>query len=90
MIPTYRYSASSPPMPFFDLNNEDHNHHLFTTNQQATSSSSSLSYSILFNQNQDQTNSYSWESNRILSDGVEVTYIHIILYYIVSKLVATL
>ncbi|AES65386.1 GATA type zinc finger transcription factor family protein [Medicago truncatula] len=72
MIPTYRYSASSPPMPFFDLNNEDHNHHLFTTNQQATSSSSSLSYSILFNQNQDQTNSYSWESNHILSDGVEV------------------
>jgi len=74
MIPTYRYSASSPPMPFFDLNNEDHSHHLFTTNQQDTSSSSSLSYSILFNQNQDQTRSYSWESNHIQSDSLEVTY----------------
>jgi len=80
MIPTYRYSLSSPRMPFFDLNNEDHNHHLFT------SSSSSPSYSVLFNQNQDQTRSYSWESNHILSDGVEVTlsYRHIILLVLSS------
>ncbi|KAG4946499.1 hypothetical protein JHK82_042571 [Glycine max] len=66
MIPTYRYSVSSP-MPI-DLN-EDHTHHLFSTNHQASCSSSSLSYSILFNPDQDQGGSCSdWKSKHLQSD----------------------
>ncbi|KAL5098229.1 hypothetical protein RYX36_002556 [Vicia faba] len=68
MTPTYRYSLSSPPMPFDLTNNEDHNHHLFNTNIHQPSSSSSFSYSTLFNQNQDQAHSYSSEPNHIQSD----------------------
>ncbi|CAJ2637953.1 unnamed protein product [Trifolium pratense] len=50
----------------FDLNNElDHNHHhLFNSNIHQPSSS----YSILFNQNQDQGRSYSLEPSHIQSD----------------------
>ncbi|CAK8531935.1 unnamed protein product [Lathyrus sativus] len=74
MTPTYPYSLSSPPMSFDLNNNEDHNHlhNLFNTNiHQYSSSSSSLSYSTLFNQNQDQGSSYSCEPNYIQS-GVKV------------------
>ncbi|RDX83114.1 putative GATA transcription factor 22, partial [Mucuna pruriens] len=58
MIPTYRYSVSSP-MPI-DLN-EDHT-------RQASSSSSSLSCSILFNPGQDQGGYCYWESKHLQSD----------------------
>ncbi|KAK7354656.1 hypothetical protein VNO80_20122 [Phaseolus coccineus] len=61
MIPTYRYSVSSP-MPI-DLN-EDHTHKLFSTNHQA----SSLSTSILFNPDQDQGGFCYWESKHFQSD----------------------
>lgn len=77
MIPTYRYSVSSP-MPI-DLN-EDHTHHLFSTNHQASCSSSSLSYSILFNPDQDQGGSCSdWKSKHLQSDE-EV--MHIIFFFV--------
>lgn len=67
MIPTYRYSVSSP-MPI-DLN-EDHTHHVFSTSHQASSSSSSLSFSILFNpDHQGQGGSCChWESKHLQSD----------------------
>jgi hypothetical protein len=73
LIPTYRYSISSTMS--FDLNNElDHNHHhLFNSNIHQPS----YSYSILFNQNQDQGRSYSLESNHIQSDHLEVYIAHI-------------
>jgi hypothetical protein len=74
LIPTYRYSISSPMS--FDLNNEldhNHHHHLFNSNIHQPSSS----YSILFNQNQDQGRSYSLESNHIQSDHLEVYIAHI-------------
>ncbi|CAJ1975813.1 unnamed protein product [Sphenostylis stenocarpa] len=64
MIPTHRYSLSSP-MPI-DLN-EDHTHMLFSTNHLA-SSSSSLSNFILLNPDQDQGGSCHWESKSLQSD----------------------
>ncbi|KAK7411941.1 hypothetical protein VNO78_03386 [Psophocarpus tetragonolobus] len=69
MIPTYRYSLSSPMS--IDLN-KDHTHQFFTTKHLDSSSSSSLSYSILFNsdqdQDQDQIESYYWKSKHLQND----------------------
>jgi len=56
MIPTYRYSVSSPML--IDLNEEDHTH----------KQPSSLSTSILFNPDQDQGGFCYWESKHFQSD----------------------
>ncbi|KAJ1440736.1 hypothetical protein SESBI_01806 [Sesbania bispinosa] len=60
MIPIYSYSVLSSPIPPLDLNEDHTDHQFFSTNHQASSSSSSLSYSILFNTDQDQGGSYYW------------------------------
>lgn len=81
MIPTYRYSISSSPMPL-DLNEDHHSYqHLFNTTNQASSPSSSISYSTLFNPDQNQAGSSSnyLESNHTQSNE-KVTIIYSILY----------
>ncbi|TKY72794.1 GATA transcription factor 22 [Spatholobus suberectus] len=47
---------------------EDHPYQLFSTNHQAFSFSSSLSYSLLFNLDQDQGGSCTWETKHLQSD----------------------
>ncbi|KAJ1387976.1 Zinc finger, GATA-type [Sesbania bispinosa] len=55
-------------MPPLDLNEDHTDHQFFSTNHQASSSSSYLSYSILFNTDQDQGGSYYWGPKQLQCD----------------------
>ena len=77
MIPTYRYSQSSP-MPI-DLNYEDQTHlQLLSSNHHASPSSSSLSSPNFYNPDQVQAGfNYYWEPKPLQSDEDQVRRIYL-------------